>query len=260
MTDEPVGTFRTMRRTLLSAVALGLVACVGPPAATATDVDTRGVELARVDRAMQAVAERQATAEQLAADALGAVRDLDHAIESLRDPDRIDDLRERWPTVRPALDELDGPALTAAADDLRAAVDEARTAVARARDTLDDEWEAAYVAVQDDVLTAVRAHALATSELAAALERHRPVYEALVAEAATSVADRWLHRTETEAADAFEVAVAPHRTALDTARRELGAATQARRATATGVNAAADRAAAVWADRPAGRPTAVPSP
>lgn len=242
-----------MRRVLLVAViAAVLAACGEPTPPVTTEVDRRAAEFARLNARMTVIAEAQSSADPLLATQLESLREFDASVEALRDPERVDAVKDDALVVAEALD-------ASAVDDLRDryrevafAVDDARNTLGRARREVSDDWERQYLDAQDEVLSAVRDYAEEADALVQVIGTYWDVYAAVRDETATFVKQRWFYRTPQEAADAYELAISDHLDRLMKARATIAEFASRRDAAAVAVNQATADAAQVWASRRAG--------
>lgn len=242
---------------LASALLVGLlaVACSAAPAQEPTpSVDAEAVD--ELHARMADVARAQAEADRELAAAVEAVRQLDSIIGGLRDPGRVDEAKESWPRVEAAWTAASTDGLREGLVELAESVDEARLALNRVREQVSgDEWPAAYLDAEDEVLRRTRAYAETADELARALVRYWPTYQGLYDRTARFVEQRWFYRTSQEAADAYELAVQPLLSELSAAQGSIADARDARDEAAREVNEAVASARGAWADRDPASPS-----
>lgn len=217
----------------------------------------RAEQLAEVTAAVADVAAAQAAADPLLASALAGVREVDVLVSRLRDPETVDAAKDEFPRVRSAVDAVDLTPLRPAIREIAFAVDRARTALAVAGRTAPTDWEARYLATEDETLVAVRAYAEAADALAQVLERTWPTYTAITDLTGPFVERRWVYRTSEEASAAYEVEIAPHLTDLAEAQALIERFREERDEAAAAVNEAVAETREVFRSRP---PEPSPSP
>ena len=241
-----------MRHLVLALVfALAASACATESAAgTAPRVDGRAVVLARVTDAVAEVADAQTATDPELASALAGAREVEVIVARLRDPETVDSAKDSWPRVDAAVQAVDLDPLRPAIREMAFAVDRARIALARASEAVGDDWEARYLAAQDDTLVAMRTYAEKADALAQVLERHWPTYQAVADLTGPFIEQRWLYRSPQEASAAYEVEITRYLDELGAAEDEIARYQAQRDDAARAVNAASKAAAEVFRDRP----------
>lgn len=244
---------------LVIVAVLGTAACggAGVAAPTPPPVDDSAARIGTLRDAMDEVATLQRQADPALADALSAIRQLDDVVADLRDSERVDGVRDRWPRADAAFTSVQPDTLRQPLIDLALRADDARTALRAARQVLNEPWEDAYLDAEDEVLTTVRAYAESADKLAQVIARHWPIYEQAHALAAQFVEQRWFYRSSQEAADAFEVKVGGLLPQLAAARDEVGRFVDVREAAVEPVRDASATASEIWRERP--EPGATPT-
>ncbi len=242
---------------LLVVLLVALPACdVGTSGPSVdTQVDALGVQISRFRGQKADIAESQQQADTRLKAVLDAVRVLDEFVVGMRDTETIDDVKDGW-------DEVDAVFGLAETEDLRQPlfslarkVDSARTTLTRAQEAVEEDWERGYLDAEDEVLVAVRAYAASADALAQVLLNHWSTYAAVHAANVQFFETRWVYRSDDEATAAYEVRVGRLLDDLATAQAEIATFRGERQAAAVAVNAASDRAAVAWANRPSDAPT-----
>ncbi|MBW3658777.1 MAG: hypothetical protein KY457_09075 [Actinobacteria bacterium] len=242
---------------LVLAVACGPGGDVVAPASPSPTVD-RAEQLADVTAAVADVAAAQAAADPLLASALTGVREVDVLVARLRDPATVDTAKDQWPRVASAVDGVDLAPLRPAIRRIAFTVDRARAALAIAERTAPTDWEARYLAAEDETLLAVRTYAQEADALAQVLERYWPTYEAIAALTGPFVERRWVYRSSEEAAAAYEVEISRHLAELARAQASIEEFRERRDEAGRAVNEAVAETREVFRDRPTAEPSVTP--
>lgn len=244
---------------LLGCLAVLATACGASPSSpspTEPRVDDRAVQLQRLRRAVDTVAEAQARADAEVLNTVDLMRTVDSAVPGMLSAETIDATVDAWKSTGGLLDPPEEPPdLRSGYLQLAAEVDDARAALATARRRLDDPWELEYLDAQDTVLTAVREYAEAGDHVAQLTERHWSTYVWFHGEMESFVERRWFFRSAQEARDAFQVEVDTRLDDLAAAQREMDLVRSDRETAARAVNDATAQARSVWARRPSEQPT-----
>lgn len=240
-----------MRRPALLLVSVALLAgcAVGgeaPPPDVGDPIDVTGLR-----EAVDEVNALHARGQSQLATVLDAVRELDLVIDSFRDPETIDEARDRWPQVaevvaRAEIDELRDPFF-----ELAHAVDRARGELRAARERAEEDWQRDALEAEEEALVVIREYAEEADRLVRALITHWPTYQGITDSTEQFVEQRWFYRDTEEAADAYELAVSEHLDPLRIAQEEIAEALDRRDDAAERVNAAVAAASERWEQRPA---------
>ena len=218
---------------------------------TPAPVDASQVNAAYADVA----AARRAAAAHVDAELRAAVR-VAPLVAGLRSPQTVDATLDEVPVVTELVARVDPDRGEPLLDALDESLDRAETAVAAVRgDVATGSWQDEFLAAQLDVVEALRTWNAASREVHDVVAQRWELWTELVAEAAVLDEDRWLYRTEEEAAGTWEIAVDDRLDDLATATAALEEAAAARDDAAAVVDAADAHAAAVFADRPTPSPT-----
>ena len=251
---QPLGTVRRVPAslrllTLSTACVAVLTACVGTSAPQAAPTPT--VDAAAVNDAMAAVADaRRVAAEQVDAELRAATR-VDPIVAGLRSPSSIDQTLEEVPAVVTLFERADPAAGVAVLDRLDTALATAEAAITDAAAQVGPEtWQARFLTAQREVLVALEEWSAASREVHRVVQEHWELWQGVVDAAAALDENRWLYRTQEEAAGTWEIEIGDQLEPLAAAAAALGAATDARDEAATAVTAADARAAEVFAARP----------
>jgi hypothetical protein len=210
------------------------------------------VDLRPLEEPIAAVAESRRTADHQLGGALEAIRALDTSVGGFRDPATVDEARETWTAVVGTVTAAETDGLRERYIEVARSVDRARQRLHSIREDLEAGWERDVLDAEDEALQAVRGYAEDTDVLVRAVLTHWPTYEAIHGATTEFVDQRWHYRDAQEAADAYELAISGHLSALEIAQVEIAEAREVRDAAAERANAAAERARDVQDSAPDG--------
>ncbi len=234
---------------LLVAVALLAACTVGGDAAPPDAPDP--IDLTDLREAVAGVNELHTRGQSQLATVLEAVRELDLVIEDFREPETIDEARDRWPQVAEVVDGAEIADLRDPFFELAHAVDRARGEIRAAQERAEEDWQREALEAEEEALVVIREYAEEADRLARALITHWPTYEGITESTEEFVEQRWFYRDAEEAADAYELAVSEYVDPLRIAQEEIAEALDRRDGAAERVNEAVAAASERWEQRPA---------
>ncbi len=238
---------------VLAVAASALGACVAPPPAVETEVDSAAARISVLQSDLAEVADRQSTASSALDLSLSSIRAVDLVVPLLADEATLDEGLAAMRAVGPDLDVAQPAASRPVIREVAFAVDRARVSLRRAQDVLAEVPEdVAYLDATDVVLTEVRDLSAAEDALAQVVARHLVVYRDL-RDAVLDFADRrGRFRSAAEATDALSVELRQHVRDLAIAQEDITVFVAERVAAASAVNAAQAEAGRAFRGRDEG--------